>query len=171
MAELTPQERLQPFLLDRLVDDQPETRLESREKRVMSTKQFRKSVLRDLAFLLNSKCSLAAEDCADFPAVAKTVVNYGIPDIAGSTISGVSPADVERSVRNAILQYEPRIIPTTLEVRVVTEAESGATSTINAISLEIRGDLWSLPLPESLYVKTEVDLETGCFEVWDRLNG
>jgi len=168
MAELTPQERLQPFLLDRLVDDQPETRHESRERRVMSTKQFRKSVLRDLAFLLNAKCSLRGEDCVDFPAVAKTVVNYGIPDIAGSTISGISPTDVERSVRNAILQFEPRIIPGTLDVRVLSETDS---ANINAISLEIRGDLWSLPLPESLYVKTEVDLETGCFELWDRLNG
>jgi type VI secretion system protein ImpF len=168
MAELTPQERLQPFLLDRLVDEEPETRHESRERRVMSTKQFRKSVLRDLAFLLNAKCSMRGDDCTDFPAVTKTVVNYGIPDIAGSTISGVSPADVERNVRNAILQFEPRIIAETLEVRIVSQNDS---TNINAIGLEIRGDLWSLPLPESLYVKTEVDLETGCFEVWDKLNG
>jgi type VI secretion system protein ImpF len=168
MPELTPQERLQPFLLDRLVDEQPETRHESRERRVFSVRQFRKSVLRDLSFLLNAKCSLRDEDCDDFPAVARTVINYGIPDIAGSTISGISPTDVERAVRNAILQYEPRIIPNTLDVRVVAE---GASSNINAISLEIRGDLWSLPVPEALFVKTEVDLETGCVEVWDRLNG
>ena len=37
MAELTPKERLQPSLLDRLTDDEPEQQQESRDKRVLST--------------------------------------------------------------------------------------------------------------------------------------
>ena len=36
MAELTPQERLQPALLDRLTDDEPDKKQEPREQRVMS---------------------------------------------------------------------------------------------------------------------------------------
>ncbi len=48
MAELTPQERLQPSLLDRLTDDRPQETRESRERRVLSMRQLRASVMRDL---------------------------------------------------------------------------------------------------------------------------
>ena len=51
MAELTNRERHQPCLLDRLTDDEPSVKQESREKRVMSSPQVRRSVLRDLAWL------------------------------------------------------------------------------------------------------------------------
>jgi len=36
MAELTPKERLQPSLLDRLTDEEPDRRQESRDKRILS---------------------------------------------------------------------------------------------------------------------------------------
>ena len=41
MAELLPQERLQPSLLDRLTDYEPGSAVESRERRVLSTQQLR----------------------------------------------------------------------------------------------------------------------------------
>ncbi|MHC4750853.1 MAG: type VI secretion system baseplate subunit TssE, partial [Planctomycetota bacterium] len=36
MAELTPMDRLQPCLLDRLTDDEPDVQKESRDQRVVS---------------------------------------------------------------------------------------------------------------------------------------
>jgi predicted component of type VI protein secretion system len=54
MPELTPQERLQPALLDRLTDDEPGETLEPRERRVMSKTRLRQAVLRDLAWLFNA---------------------------------------------------------------------------------------------------------------------
>ena len=54
MPELTPQERLQPALLDRLTDDQPDTQQEPRERRVLSKAKLRQAVLRDLAWLFNA---------------------------------------------------------------------------------------------------------------------
>ena len=54
MADLTPQERLQPSLLDRLTDSAPDTKRESRDRRVLSMRRLRSAVLRDLAWLLNT---------------------------------------------------------------------------------------------------------------------
>ena len=62
MAELTQQERLQPSLLDRLTDDEPEKKQESREKRVVSLRRLREGVLRDLAWLLNTSNLAVLED-------------------------------------------------------------------------------------------------------------
>ena len=41
MAELAPRERLQPSLLDRLTDDEPDQEVESRERRVLSVRGLR----------------------------------------------------------------------------------------------------------------------------------
>ncbi len=54
MAEPLPTERLQPALLDRLTDNEPESRVEAREARVLTKSQLRAAVLRDLASLMNS---------------------------------------------------------------------------------------------------------------------
>jgi type VI secretion system protein ImpF len=46
MAELTARDRLQPSLLDRLTDLEPEAKLEARERRVLSMRALRQSVQR-----------------------------------------------------------------------------------------------------------------------------
>ena len=48
MAEPLPTERLQPALLDRLTDNEPESRVEAREARVLTKSQLRAAVLREL---------------------------------------------------------------------------------------------------------------------------
>lgn len=156
MAELTPQERLQPALLDRLTDDAPTERSESREQRVLSLQRLRAALLRDLAWLLNTGHLETLEDLAEFPEVRRSVLNFGIPDLAGLTISRADTAAIEKAVRQAILDFEPRIAPQSLRVSV-QGTESGRT----AIAFRIEGELWAKPAAQALYLKTEVDLETG----------
>ena len=50
----TPEEQLQPALLDRLTDDQPDKKLEPRMERVISKRRLRDAVLRDLTWLFNT---------------------------------------------------------------------------------------------------------------------
>ena len=54
MANLRAQDRLQPALLDRLTDDEPEGRVEALESRVINRTRLRELVLRDLAWLFNT---------------------------------------------------------------------------------------------------------------------
>ncbi|MBX3410435.1 MAG: type VI secretion system baseplate subunit TssE [Phycisphaeraceae bacterium] len=169
MAELTVSERLQPSLLDRLTDDNPESRQESRERRVMSMRQLRMAVLRDLGWLLNAPCNPRGDTIYDAPLVAKSVVNYGIPDLTGLSASGLSLSDIERMVQDAILNFEPRILRAGLTVRVLPPSDDPFDhQTPQRFEFEISGDLCPLPMPEALYVRTEVDLETGRCEIKDR---
>ena len=74
MAELTPSERLQPSLLDRLTDEEPAQSQEARNRRVLSIQRLRECVLRDVAWLLNTT-NLAQKDLAEtHPLVAQSVV-------------------------------------------------------------------------------------------------
>lgn len=161
MADLI-QERHFPSLLDRLTDDQPHKTVEPRVHRVFSIRRLRAAVLRDLEWLLNTSHLAVTEDLADFPLAAKSVINYGIPDLTGKTVSGLGLVDLEREVRQCILTFEPRILPNTLEVRG-QKSEDHA----NALTFEIEGELWSEPIPERLFLRTELDLETGTVTIED----
>jgi len=159
MAELTTSERLQPSLLDRLTDDEPDKKVESRDRRVMSMRVLRQAVLRDLAWLLNAASRPLDDEIHEFPLVAKSVINYGLPDLTGLTISGIRAGRMEQMVFDAVANFEPRIMRKGLSV--VAGRTDETTAGNNKIQFEISGDLCPLPMPEALLVRTEVDLETG----------
>lgn len=157
-------DRLQPALLDRLTDDQRGNGLDTDERRVMSKQQIRQAVLRDLSWLLNAVQPLgkAAER---FPVPASSVLNYGLPPMAGQLASRIDVSVLERSIREAIQRFEPRILADTLEVRAI-EFDS-VMATHNIIEFEIRGFLWAQPVPLELLLRTQLDLEAGQVEVKD----
>ncbi|MBE0434856.1 MAG: type VI secretion system baseplate subunit TssE [Methylomicrobium sp.] len=165
MAELTQKERLQPSLLDRLTDDAPEKTQESREQRVLSLTKLRQCVLRDMGWLLNTGTLDAVQDLDAYPWVTHSVVNYGIPDLAGRTLSGTDILEIEHRVKQAIWDFEPRIMSDSLKVTVSTTEDQ---MNHNAMSFTIEGDLWAQPLPLRLYLKTELDLETGNMSILDK---
>src|SRR5712692_8034232 len=85
VEEILPQDRLQPALLDRLTDDEPDKKQEPREARVLSKSRMRQSVLRDLAWLLNATQLEAVTDLANVPFVRRSVLNFGLPALSGRT--------------------------------------------------------------------------------------
>lgn len=158
MAELTAKERLQPSLLDRLTDDEPEKKVEERTKRVLSMQKLRSAVLRDLTWLLNTTHLQALQDLGAYPGVEQSVLNYGLPVLAGHTASSVALEEFEKALKQAILSFEPRILKNSLRIRsVLLEKEMSH----NALSFEVEGDLWGQPVPEHLLLRTQVDLENG----------
>ena len=158
-----PQDRLQPALLDRLTDEEPDKKVEPREQRVLTKSRMRRAVLRDLAWLFNATRT-ETPDLAKAPLARRSVIGFGLPPLSGRTASTLEVTDLERAIRQAILDFEPRIIPTTLQVRAL---EIEQLEHHNIIGVEIRGDLWAQPVPLELLVRTEIDLETGQVEIAD----
>ena len=153
------QDRLQPALLDRLTDDEPGKKVEARDARVLSRRRLRESVLRDLAWLLNATQLEAVGTLAHAPQVRRSVVNFGLPAMSGNVASSLDVMELGRAIREAILTFEPRILPASLEIR--TLLEPGALDHHNVIGVEIRGQLWAQPVPMEFLVRTDFDLETG----------
>jgi len=157
MSEITSNETLQPSLLDRLADDEPSEKKESRDKRVLSSKQLRLSVIRDLSWLLNSSNREVMGDMDSYPYIKDSVLNYGMPDLSGRVAVGMDIIQLEKIIKRIITFFEPRIIKRTLSVKVLRTEGMDRT----AVSFDIEADLWSQPLPLHLYLRTELDLETG----------
>jgi len=165
MADLTQKDRLQPSLLDRLTDNDPERRQESRDARVLSPSRLRDCVRRDLAWLLNTTHLRAMQPLDDHPLVAKSVLNFGLPDLAGRTTSTIDAATLEQAIRKVILDFEPRLVARTLRVKLVVDDKQ---MNHNAMSFDIEAELWAQPLPLRLFLRTAIDLETGSIEVMDQ---
>ena len=133
--------------------------MESREQKVLSFQKLKRSVIRDVEWLLNAGSLEATIDLDDFPEVKHSVLNFGIPNLTGTTASQVDDTHLALMFRQRILMFEPRLLPRSLKVRVSKKVEH------NKIMIEIEGELWSQPLPERLYLKTILDLELGDFKV------
>ena len=150
--------RLQPALLDRLTDDNPDEQKEAESGRVMSKTQLRQAVLRDLGALFNSVQPLGAEADA-YPLLAESVLNFGLPPLSGQLASKLDVGLLEGAIRQAVIRFEPRILPDTLEVQA--RASASVLDTHNVIEFEIRGHLWSQPVPLEILLRTQLDLEAG----------
>ena len=159
------QDRLQPALLDRLTDEEPDRKLEPREQRALSKARLRQAVLRDLAWLFNTVKLESSVDLAQAPHVRRSVSNFGLTALSGKTASTMDAVALTSAIKQAILDFEPRIVPGSLVVRTVIDA--GQLDHHNIIGVEIQGHLWAQPIPLELLVRTEIDLETGRVEIAD----
>ena len=160
-------DRLQPALLDRLCDDEPDSRQETLEHSVVSKGRLKRTVLRDLIWLLNTTCHDTDDQLALYPQVRRSVLNYGIPVLSGKNFSGVDWRELERAIHEAILIFEPRILPDTLTVKAILPTDSLGHH--NILQFELRGELWSMPFPIELLIRSALDLETGQMTLHDQL--
>jgi type VI secretion system protein ImpF len=155
MAEPLARDRLYPSLLDRLVDDDPSRATEAREARSLTLQRLRDNVLRDLNWLFNA--TQADEEISGDELLASSVLNYGLPALAGRPASQYDLTELSRVLREVILRFEPRILPHTLKVR----AERMRGDSHNVLGFRIEGQLWSQPIPLEIFMRTEIDLESG----------
>jgi len=165
VADLAPTERLQPSLLDRLTDDEPGKQVEARDRSVISPQKLREFVLRDLGHLMNTGNLATVENLDAWPNAARSVINYGIPDLSGLSTATLDADALERSLRQAILDYEPRILARSLRVKASVDSSE---MNHNALLFHIEGELWAQPAPIALSLRTEVDLESRRVLVTDR---
>ena len=158
-------DRLQPALLDRLTDDEPGAGTRHDGYRVMTKAELRQAVLRDLNMLFNA-VQPRADVIGGYPRIADSVLNYGLPPLAGQLASQQDVRELESDIRRAIVRFEPRILDdASLQVRAL-EASS-ALDTHNVIEFEIHGRLWSQPVPIEILLRTQLDLEGGRVDVLD----
>ena len=150
-TEIEPRDRLQPALLDRLTRD-------GDAGRIVSKSELRQAVLRDLSWLFNATQAHPQWN-ESHPTLAGTVLNFGLPPLAGQQLSKMDLARLELTIAETIRRFEPRILSETLEVHALEPGN--LLDTHNTIEFEIRGRLWAQPVPLEILLRTQLDLEAG----------
>ena len=151
-----------------IAKDEERRRLEERGIVVGHT-ALREAVRRDIEALFNverlearfllteaeSRTHMAPADLlADFPAVRRSVLNYGVPSFAGRTGTDFDKDVLAKDLREVLAVFEPRLKRETIRVRVRFGVEVG-------VRIDIDATLMTVPVPERLRLSTSIDLDTG----------
>jgi type VI secretion system protein ImpF len=150
-----------PTLFDRLRDDNPRRQTELAREISVSAKELLQIIQRDLSYLLNTVNAgdLFKDGC--FPEASASTLNYGVAPLAGGYLLEKRWRHIEQVIRNAILAFEPRLIPESLSV--VSLFRNDPAHHYNTLQFEIRGLVRADPHPIEFLVQSSVDLETNHF--------
>ncbi|AJK45851.1 type VI secretion system baseplate subunit TssE [Burkholderia plantarii] len=154
---------LMPTLLDRLRDDAPHRLVEAPEEYAVTRKQMRDIVQRDLAYLLNTTSIEDRIERDRHPRAAASTVNFGVPPLAGTFLASRQWNDIERMIRQAIIDFEPRLIPDSLAVS--PRLSEDASGQHNVLAFEVRGLVHMDPYPLAFMVQSSLDLETSEIQI------
>ena len=147
-----------PSLLDRLVDlapQEPAVRVLTREESVQA---YRRSVLRDLEWLLNTRRT-TVEVPEAFPNVRNSTFYYGLPDVSSmSADSREVRQGLIRAIERTVQRFEPRL--TDVRVSLVPDQKGN-----QQIRFVIEGVLEMDPSPERVVFDSVLDVSSGDISV------
>lgn len=118
----------------------------------------REAILRDLTWLLNTTCLGESRDLSRWRNVQRSVLNFGIPELSGRTLSGVDCAQIERRIKKVIETFEPRLQRGTIVVEAVIDR---AAFHPRALQLSVQAQCIESLHNEWIHLTLHVDLETG----------
>jgi type VI secretion system protein ImpF len=180
MAARGGRERLNPTLFDKLVvgneiaglrGDELEGVEQRRETlRYYSVPQLerfnedalRATIKRELAWLLNTTNLEAVEDLEAAPNVRTSVLNYGVPDLAGKALNRRLLLKRARDIKAAIVAFEPRIAEESLSVEVANTIERE-----NAITFVIEADVRSAVRAVPIKLRSDIEADSASVTVRD----
>jgi type VI secretion system protein ImpF len=87
-----------------------------RPRQVITEAVLRQEVARDLDALLNTIALESTLDMEEALFVRKSILNYGLPDIAQRTIDETGVNEIPEEIRAAIVNFEPRLAPGSLRI-------------------------------------------------------
>ncbi|MFT4542269.1 MAG: type VI secretion system protein ImpF [Planctomycetota bacterium] len=154
-----PHKPLQPSLLDRLLDNEPDKQVESARGGHQKLSELRASVRRDLENLLNSR-----RRCLSWPAeleeLGRSTLGYGIPDLTGENLSSESARkNFLRQVEELIRTYEPRF----KTVRVTTPESMNESD--RTLRFRIDAMMFADPYPQPVVFDSLLEPVSRNFEV------
>jgi type VI secretion system protein ImpF len=160
----------QPVTVSRLADvvarSIPNLNPEPAAQRVVSMRQLRESVLRDLGWLLATSSYDSDRSLAAWPEVERSVFNYGLPSIAGRGISNFDADAAATRLQKAVEAFEPRLA----HVHVVSEVQAGNMDR-NALVFRVEAELWGQPMPQRMLLRTQIDVESADVMITDLESG
>jgi type VI secretion system protein ImpF len=170
--------KINPTIFDKLIADSelsglheedPRTGITSRDTMrhysVPKLERFneealRATVRREVAWLLNSINLGAVVDLEPYPNVKTSVLNYGVPDLAGKAHSHRVVIQRARDIRAAIRAFEPRIEEKSLVVEALPRPERE-----NAVTYVINGDISSAVDALPIKLRTDIEADTAAVTV------
>jgi type VI secretion system protein ImpF len=118
---------------------------------------LRREVARDLDALVNTIALESSQDLEPFEHARRSVINFGLPDIAHRSIDEISVNDVGREIATALMNFEPRLVRETIKV----QRDDAVDSNDLKVRFVVRADLFCVPLHVPIEFVADVEVDTG----------
>ena len=142
MARVDKKKKLRPSILDRLFDDEPDNNHDFDHGQRHKLKQLRSSVRRDLESLMNARFRVM-EPGEEYQELEKSLLNYGLPDLATINITDLDKRKEFTSKMEKILkEFEPRFKDVNVSYR------DNKDNTDRTLRFRIDATLYADPSPE-----------------------
>ena len=165
MARIDKKKKLRASILDRLIDNEPLTLIDSEKNKFHEISDLRKSVRRDLENLLNTRYRIV-EPAEEYKELELSLLNYGLPDLATINMS-----DMDKKLKfidnfeSILREYEPRF--KTVTVSFIDNADK----LDRTLRFRIDATLYADPYPESIIFDSILEPVTRSINVKEVGNG
>ncbi len=122
---------------------------------------LRQELANDLEALMNTVGLESSVDLEPFEYVRKSVLNYGIPDIAHRSSDETSIDDIKDEIEIALAAFEPRLIRDSIQVSRDRTVDSADLK----VRFIIRADLLCQPVNVPVEFVAEVELDSTKFQI------
>ncbi len=121
-ANINPDQKLVPTILDRLIDDDPDGATNLDPMRNYGVQAMLAALKRDLEALLNSRRRVVSVP-REFPETDHSLVNYGLTDITNSgSKTSAAHNDLCHMLTSTLARFEPRLTSVVVTLRENTDA-------------------------------------------------
>lgn len=115
----------------------------------------------DLEHLANTINLASVIDLDDYPAIRRSVLNFGIDDLTHLTTDSSDLFSLGEALRAALIAHEPRLVPESLAV----EQKGGDLETAQRISFFAHAEMKCRPVDIPLEFVAEIDVGSGKVEL------
>lgn len=119
--------------------------------------ELARSVATDVEILLNTVHLGASLNLSEHAHVARSVINFGMPDMVHRSLEDAGVNDIGAEIRSALIAHEPRILPAS--VRVARDRTADATALKLRFVVSACLDCEPLNLP--VEVVADLERDTG----------
>lgn len=123
----------------------------------VSEAALRRDLAEDLTRLLNTVNLDSAQDLSDHAYAARSIVNYGLIDITAYSIDETAVGDITDELRQSLVDYEPRLIASSIEVTRDTSLDSAAQK----IRFSVHAEMHATPADIPVEFVAELELDSG----------
>jgi type VI secretion system protein ImpF len=161
MARTDHEIRLTPSILDRLLDFEPGMSKEPPRSQAQSLADLKKSVKRDLEWLLNTRHT-PIEIPETLEELNESMAVYGLPDLTALSVKNPNEQNrLAKAIETSLRVFEPRFI----NVKVSLEPIS---STDRQLRFHIEAHLDIEPVPEPVSFDTVLQVGSGEFAITEK---
>lgn len=165
MARVDKKKKLRPSILDRLIDNDPNSSVEIDPDQHQKLKDLRDSVRRDLVNLLNTRFRMVEPE-DELIEVKKSLLNYGLPDLATVNISDKDKRkEFIEHLETVLIEFEPRF--KSVKVNYMENSDS----LDRTLRFRIDAILYADPSPEMVVFDSILEPVTRTVDVEETSHG